>query len=197
MNLVENEDQEKKMKSIAFQEQVQEKGIEGETRCVDLDVDTLFNVFSRVDENLLGRAACVNKLWLKAAQDERLWKPISTRLLLSSGGYGFSDALRKVTHLMGGFRRFHSSYLWPLSKPRPSDFYSIDPQVFQIQPFSDITSASMNRMGPDFPTIVLPGVEIWWSPQAQLRLRFKVEWEARKRIVWLLNDNFCEINNLI
>ena len=49
MNLVESEEQDKKMKPIAFQEQVQEEESESETKFVDLDEDTLLKVLSRVD----------------------------------------------------------------------------------------------------------------------------------------------------
>ena len=128
------------MNSIVVEEQEQEEGSESETR--DLDRDALLNVFKRLDEFTLALAACVNKVWRTAAQDDRLWEPIVTRLVLRSGGYGRFDVFKKEVPKFGGFRRFHRLCLRPLSKPLPSDFYSIDPTVFTIQPFSDIASTS-------------------------------------------------------
>ncbi|XP_030924878.1 F-box protein GID2-like [Quercus lobata] len=152
--LVESEEQDenKKMKLIVVEEQEQEEGSESEsesrTGFVDLDPDTLLNVLKRVDADAvtLGRAACVNKLWRKVAGDDQLWEPIVTRHFLRSGGYGRFDVFRKEVPKFGGFCRFHSLRLWPLSKPPPSDFFSIDPTVLKIQPFSDIASTS-SKMG--------------------------------------------------
>ena len=144
--LVENEEQDKKVKSIVVEEQEEEEGSESETRFVDLDQDVLHNVLKRVDVVTLGRAACVNQLWRAVAQDERLWEPIVTRHFLRSGGYGRFDVFRKEVPKFGGFCRFYSLRLWSLSKPPPSDFFSIDPTVFKIRPFSEIASTS-SKMG--------------------------------------------------
>ncbi|XP_075672022.1 F-box protein GID2-like [Castanea sativa] len=140
--LVENEEQDKKVKSIVVEEQEEEEEDESETRFVDLHGDVLHNVLKRVDVVTLGRAACVNKPWCKVARDERLWEPIATTLVLRSGGYGRFDEFRKVVPKFGGFRQFHRLCLRPLSKPPPSDFFSIDPSVFSRQSFSYIASTS-------------------------------------------------------
>ncbi|KAM4129394.1 hypothetical protein ACJW30_01G019500 [Castanea mollissima] len=56
------------------------------TGFVDLDEDTLLEVFKRVDMKTLLRVACVNKLWYTTAQNDQLWfPPISLRLLASTG----------------------------------------------------------------------------------------------------------------
>ena len=108
--LVENEEQDenKKMKSIVVEEQEQEEGSEreSETGFVDFDQDTLRNLLKRVDAVTLGRAECVNKLWRKVARDDWLWEPIATRFLASNGMLEF---LRYCPGLMSFRQAFRAS----------------------------------------------------------------------------------------
>ncbi|KAI5343813.1 hypothetical protein L3X38_011689 [Prunus dulcis] len=71
-----------------------------------------------VDARTLGMASCVNKQWHKTVQDERLWELICTRHWVNSGCG--NQQLRSVVLALGGFRRLHSHFIWPLSKPSSS-----------------------------------------------------------------------------
>ncbi|GLT93545.1 hypothetical protein SLE2022_113350 [Rubroshorea leprosula] len=102
-----------KVKKI--KDEVGEDGDE-ETGFVNLDENLLFEVLKHVDARSLGMAACVSKLWHKTAQDERLWELICARHWADIG-YG-TQQLRSVVLPLGGFRRLHSLYVWPLSKPQ-------------------------------------------------------------------------------
>ena len=145
--LVENEEQDekKKMKSIVVEEQVQEEGSESEseTGFVDLDQDTLLNVLQRVDLLTLRRAGCVNKLWRKVAQDDRLWEPIVTRFWASRGMLKSLDNIRRYLRFSTVRRALRICSPIDLENFIRSDFnsipdfYSIDPQVFssQIRPW--------------------------------------------------------------
>ena len=68
MNLVESEEQDKKMKSIAFQEQVQKEESESETRGLWIWTRIGFSTCwaAWIYENTLGRAGCVNSYLYKA-----------------------------------------------------------------------------------------------------------------------------------
>lgn len=88
------------------------------TDSVLLDENLLYEVLKHVDARTLGAAACVSKQWYRTAQDERLWELICTR---HSANIGCGNQqLRSVVLALGGFRRLHSHYLWPLSKPSSS-----------------------------------------------------------------------------
>ena len=142
--LVENEEQDenKKMKSIVVEEQEQEEGSEreSETGFVDFDQDTLLNVLKRVDLVTLGRAECVNKLWSKVARDDRLWEPIATRFWASTGRLEVSKDYLRWMSFRQAFRASNPIYLGNYTASYFNsipDFYSIDPQVFssQIRPW--------------------------------------------------------------
>ncbi|XP_022766458.1 F-box protein GID2-like [Durio zibethinus] len=83
---------------------------------MNLDENLLYEVFKHVDARTLAIASCVSKLWLKTAKDERLWELICTRHWANIGCG--TQQLRSVVLPLGGFRRLHSLYLGPLSKPQ-------------------------------------------------------------------------------
>lgn len=85
---------------------------------VYFDDNLLFEVLKHVDARSLAMAACVSKQWLKTAQDERLWELICTKQWANTGCG--EQQLRSVVLALGGFRRLHALYLWPLSKPQSS-----------------------------------------------------------------------------
>nr|QCQ83070.1 F-box protein GID2-like protein [Ambrosia artemisiifolia] len=88
------------------------------TTAVLLDENLLYEVLKHVDARTLGAAGCVNKLFNRTAQDERLWELICTKHWANIGCG--NNQLRSVVLALGGFRRLHSHYLWPLSKPSTS-----------------------------------------------------------------------------
>ncbi|XXG44467.1 hypothetical protein AAC387_Pa01g4263 [Persea americana] len=94
------------------------EGMEMRTGISHLDEDLLFEVLKHVDARTLGLAACVSKQWWKTAKDERLWEMICTRQSASIGCG--NQQLRSVVLALGGFRRLHALYLWPLLKPPPT-----------------------------------------------------------------------------
>ncbi|KAK9080164.1 hypothetical protein SSX86_001839 [Deinandra increscens subsp. villosa] len=83
-----------------------------------MDENLLYEVLKHVDERTLGAASCVSKQWHRTAQDERLWELICTKhwTNMACGGNQF----RSVVLALGGFRRLHAHYLWPLSKSSSS-----------------------------------------------------------------------------
>ncbi|KAK1433452.1 hypothetical protein QVD17_10362 [Tagetes erecta] len=83
-----------------------------------LDENLLYEVLKHVDARTLGVAGCVNKQWHRTVQDERLWELICTKQWTNIGCG--NNQLRSVVLALGGFRRLHSHYLWPLSKPSTS-----------------------------------------------------------------------------
>ncbi|KAK5832547.1 hypothetical protein PVK06_016349 [Gossypium arboreum] len=83
---------------------------------MNLDENLLYEVLKHVDARTLAMASCVSKLWLKTARDERLWELICTGHWANIGCG--TQKLRYVVLPLGGFRRLHSRYLWPLSKPQ-------------------------------------------------------------------------------
>jgi len=83
------------------------------------DENLLHEVLKYVDARSLATASCVNKQWHRTAQDERLWELICTRHLANIGCG--KQQLRSVVLALGGFRRLHSLYLLPLSKPSSSN----------------------------------------------------------------------------
>ena len=80
-----------------------------------LDENLLYEVLKHADARTLGSAACVNKQWNKTAKDERLWELICTKQWANIGCG--KQQLRSVVLALGGFRRLHALYLWPLAKP--------------------------------------------------------------------------------
>ncbi|MFS7972832.1 putative F-box domain-containing protein [Helianthus anomalus] len=88
------------------------------TTAVLLDENLLYEVLKHVDARTLGAAGCVSKQWHRTAQDERLWELICTKHWANIGCG--NTQLRSVVLALGGFRRLHSHYLWPLSKPSSS-----------------------------------------------------------------------------
>ncbi|KAG2663563.1 hypothetical protein I3760_16G036800 [Carya illinoinensis] len=105
-NIAEDE----KMKRIRVDEEEEdgEKGI----GFVNLDENLLYEVLKHVDARTLAAASCVSKLWHRTAQDERLWELICTRDWANIGCA--NQQLRSVVLALGGFRRLHSLYIWPL-----------------------------------------------------------------------------------
>ncbi|KAL7245319.1 hypothetical protein ACSBR2_000610 [Camellia fascicularis] len=83
-----------------------------------MDENLLYEVLKHVDARTLATAACVSKQWHKTAEDERLWELICTRHWANIGCG--NQQLRAVVLALGGFRRLHSLYLWPLFKPSSS-----------------------------------------------------------------------------
>lgn len=83
---------------------------------MNFDENLLYEVLKHVDARTLAMSACVSKMWHKTVQDERLWELICTRHWANIGCG--TQQLRSVVLPLGGFRRLHSLYLWPLSKPQ-------------------------------------------------------------------------------
>lgn len=104
--------EDRKMKRVK-EEESNEK-IDG----VCFDENMLFEVLKHVDAKTLAMSSCVNKQWHKTAQDERLWELICTKQWANTGCG--EQQLRSVVLALGGFRRLHSLYLLPLSKPQKS-----------------------------------------------------------------------------
>lgn len=108
--------EDKKMKKIKTDEE--EVLVAERTESVLLDENLLYEVLKHVDAPTLGSAACVSKQWHKTAQDERLWELICTKQWANIGCG--KQQLRSVVLALGGFRRLHALYLWPLAKPSSS-----------------------------------------------------------------------------
>ncbi|KAL6953615.1 hypothetical protein U1Q18_042485 [Sarracenia purpurea var. burkii] len=119
-------DENKKMKKIRSEETpaavvAERSGAEVAEKLaavVLMDENLLYEVLKYVDARSLATAACVSKRWYTTAQDERLWELICTRHWTNIGCG--NQQLRSVVLALGGFRRLHSLYLWPLSKPASS-----------------------------------------------------------------------------
>ncbi|KAJ7966564.1 F-box protein GID2 [Quillaja saponaria] len=105
-----------KMKKVKLEEE--DELTKGSTGSVYLDDNLLFEVFKHADARTLAMAGCVSKQWHKTSQDERLWELICTKHWANIGCG--NQQLRSVVLALGGFRRLHSLYLWPLSKPNSS-----------------------------------------------------------------------------
>ncbi|KAJ4841060.1 F-box protein gid2 [Turnera subulata] len=129
----ENKETDQKMKRTKQEEEAEEEsqggggggGGDSGTGFVNLDENLLYEVLKHVDERTLGRAACVSKQWHRTSQDERLWELICTRHWANIGCG--NNQLRSVVLALGGFRRLHSQYLWPLSKPQSGGASSSSP----------------------------------------------------------------------
>ncbi|KAL9683544.1 hypothetical protein QQ045_015366 [Rhodiola kirilowii] len=103
-----------------------------------LDENLLYEVLKHADAKTIATAACVNKTWSRTAADERLWELICTQQW-NNIGCG-NQQLRSVVLALGGFRRLHSLYIWPLSKPASSS--SSSPSTSPIAPSTSATSTS-------------------------------------------------------
>ncbi|XP_050364273.1 F-box protein GID2 [Argentina anserina] len=112
------EDDDSKMKKLKVEEEAEEGGVVEGPGLTNLDDNLMFEVFKHVDARTLGMASCVSKQWHKTAQDERLWELICSRHWANIG-YG-NQQLRSVVLALGGFRRLHSLYIWPFTKPPSS-----------------------------------------------------------------------------
>ncbi|GMH13831.1 hypothetical protein Nepgr_015672 [Nepenthes gracilis] len=132
----------KKLKKVKVEDDGEEQGSEGSF--VNLDENLLYEVLKHVDARALAVAACVSKLWQRTAQDERLWELICTRHWANIGCG--TQQLRSVVLALGGFRRLHALYLWPLSKPSTS---SSPPPPRLETPFSIIPPKNNVRWGKD------------------------------------------------
>ncbi|KAL4583481.1 hypothetical protein LXL04_008054 [Taraxacum kok-saghyz] len=106
-----------------------------------LDENLLYEVLKHVDARTLGAAGCVNRQWHHTAQDERLWELICTRHWANIGCG--NNQLRSVVLALGGFRRLHSHYLWPLSKPSTS--------AATLSSSSTVTAAASSSAWPCLP----------------------------------------------
>ncbi|KAI3834243.1 hypothetical protein MKX03_030050 [Papaver bracteatum] len=104
------EDRLKKRKNKLEEEEEDDK----EIGFASLNDDLAFEVLKHFDAKTLATAACVNKKWSKMAEDERLWEFICTRHWANIGCG--NRQLRSVVLALGGFRRLHSLYIWPLLK---------------------------------------------------------------------------------
>ncbi|RZC54884.1 hypothetical protein C5167_013731 [Papaver somniferum] len=92
----------------------EEEGDDKEIGFANLNDDLAIEVLKHFDAKTLATAACVNKKWSKMAEDERLWEFICTRHWANIGCG--NRQLRSVVLALGGFRRLHSLYIWPLLK---------------------------------------------------------------------------------
>lgn len=118
-----------------------------------LDENLLYEVLKHADARTLGSAACVSKLWHKTAQDERLWELICTKQWSNIGCA--KQQLRSVVLALGGFRRLHALYLWPLAKPSVSSSPStsawpcLPPPPPPVVPARSAAAAGRTRWGKD------------------------------------------------
>ncbi|BAT86428.1 hypothetical protein VIGAN_04407800 [Vigna angularis var. angularis] len=124
----------KKAKMVVIEDGDEEDHVEGLGR---FDDNLLFEVLKHVDARTLAMAGCVNKQWHKTAQDERLWELICTKQWANTGCG--EQQLRSVVLALGGFRRLHALYLFPLSKPQTS---------------SSSSSCSSSPWGPTIPQVI-------------------------------------------
>nr|XP_043616524.1 F-box protein GID2-like [Erigeron canadensis] len=123
------------------------------------DDNLLYEILKHVDARTLGACGCVNKHWNRTSKDERLWELICTRHW-DKIGCG-NTQLRSVVLALGGFKRLHSGYLWPLSKPtissssgasssRSTGWPCLPPTNRSLVPSKPITKSAANtRWGKD------------------------------------------------
>ncbi|KAI3991183.1 hypothetical protein MKX01_022404 [Papaver californicum] len=108
------EDERLKKRKNKLEEEEEVKEDDNETGFANLNDDLAFEVLKNCDAKTLATAACVNKKWSKMAEDERLWEIICTRHWANIGCG--KRQLCSVVLALGGFRRLHSLYIWPLLK---------------------------------------------------------------------------------
>ncbi|XP_050215510.1 F-box protein GID2 [Mercurialis annua] len=145
----------KMKKKIKQDEENEFEDVNSATGFFNLDENLLFEVLKHVDATTLGRAACVSKQWHRTSQDERLWELICTRHWANIGCG--NQQLRSVVLALGGFRRLHSQYLWPLSKPQSSSTAST-------------SSASTSSWAPFAPMIGSKPPTRWGKDEVHLSL---------------------------
>lgn len=109
-DLLTNDDE--KIKKIKHEDAL---AVVANTNSVLTDENLLYEILKHVDAGTLGAASCINKQWNKTVQDERLWELICTKQWANIGCS--IQQLRSVVLALGGFRRLHAHYLWPLAKP--------------------------------------------------------------------------------
>ncbi|KAL4566197.1 hypothetical protein LXL04_030308 [Taraxacum kok-saghyz] len=117
-----NNSKTKKIKLSEDQAPVTDSVPEETSASVLSDENLLYEVLKHVDARTLGAAGCVSKQWHRTSQDERLWELICTKHWTNMGCG--NNQLRSVVLALGGFRRLHAHYLWPLSKPPTSTITS-------------------------------------------------------------------------
>ncbi|CAN6449733.1 unnamed protein product [Victoria cruziana] len=121
-----------------------------------LDENLLFEVFRHMDARTLGLASCVSRQWQRTAKDERLWEIICTRHWANTGCS--TGQLRSVVLALGGFRRLHSLYLWPLLNPPAR---------------SSSSSSSSSSQSPSLPRLsanMIPSSARWGKDEVHLSL---------------------------
>ena len=163
----EEQQQDKKMKRIRVEEEENEE--ENESGFVNLDENLLYEVLKHVDARTLGSAACVSKLWHRTVQDERLWELICTKHWANIGCP--NQQLRSVVLALGGFRRLHSLYLWPLLKPQSSSSSSAAASSSSsLSSSSTASSSSSSAWSPFAPMVSSKPPARWGKDEMQLSL---------------------------
>ncbi|PON48883.1 F-box domain containing protein [Parasponia andersonii] len=161
----------KKMKKIKIEEEEEEEEEEERGKkssgFTNLDNNLLFEVFKHVDAKTLGMAGCVSKQWHDTAQDERLWELICTRQWANIGCG--NQQLRSVVLALGGFRRLHSLYIWPLSKPQSSSSSSSSASASSSSSVAS-SSAAASSWGPLPPMISSKPQRRWGKDEVNLSL---------------------------
>ncbi|KAK1316124.1 F-box protein GID2 [Acorus calamus] len=115
---------------------------EEENQVDRLGEDLLFEVLKHADARSLASASCVCKIWHRTAQDERLWEVVCGTTAANK------NQLRSVVLALGGFRRLHSLYLWPLNKPPPPPPLEAEPQPAIVFPTYTASSSSSSKPPP-------------------------------------------------
>ncbi|XP_035835487.1 F-box protein GID2-like isoform X3 [Helianthus annuus] len=83
-----------------------------------LDENLLYEVLKHVDARTLGAVGCVNKLFNRTAQDERLWELICTQHWAKIGSNNNNDQFRAVVLALDGLSLCGSSSVWPCLPPQ-------------------------------------------------------------------------------
>ncbi|XP_054796792.1 F-box protein GID2-like [Prosopis cineraria] len=138
-----DDDKMKKLKMVDVDERADHWAAGNPSASVYFDDNLLFEVLKHVDARTLAMAACVSKQWHKTALDERLWELICTKQWANTGCG--EQQLRSVVLALGGFRRLHALYLWPLSKPQSSSASASGPSS---------SSSSSSASWPTFPPMI-------------------------------------------
>ncbi|KAG5065308.1 hypothetical protein JHK86_009039 [Glycine max] len=134
--------EDRKMKKKAKAVENDDDNVERVEGLAHFDDNLLFEVLKHVDARTLAMSGCVNKQWHKTAQDERLWELICTKQWANTGCG--EQQLRSVVLALGGFRRLHALYLFPLSKPQQTPSSSS----------SSTSSSSSSAWGPTIPQVI-------------------------------------------
>ncbi|XP_075651728.1 F-box protein GID2-like [Castanea sativa] len=169
----EEQQEDKKMKRIRVEEEEEEEENEEENESgfMNLDENLLYEVLKHVDARTLGSAACVSKLWHKTVQDERLWELICTKHWANIGCP--NQQLRSVVLALGGFRRLHSLFLWPLLKPQSSSSSSSAAAASassSLSSSSTASSSSSSAWSPFAPMVSSKPPPRWGKDEMQLSL---------------------------